>query len=225
MKQPVRTVIFDFGGVLTLPPEPRHWDELAGVIGGTDGAPAVEALAAGYQAHRDGFDRGSLSASSYWTAILAELGAAAEGSVLERLFELDTAAWTRIRTEVVHWAADLRAAGFATGILSNMPAEVLRRIEEQMDWIDGFRPQVYSCRLGLIKPEREIYQALLVELAAPPAQVLFLDDREENVEAARMQGLQAEVFTSLHELLPLVRRRYGLPDLAAAAPAERRTVR
>jgi putative hydrolase of the HAD superfamily len=217
MMQPIKSVIFDFGGVLTLAPGPEHWNDLVAAIGGKNGSSRLAALMVGYQAHRGGFDRGELSAGAYWTKILEQLGAQVEKGLLARLFELDTAAWTQIRLEVLQWASGLRAAGIGTGILSNMPTEVLQTVEERMDWVAEFRPQVYSCRLGLIKPEPAIYRALLAELAFPPQEVLFLDDRDENVRAARELGLQAERFESLQQILPIARERYALPGPEATA--------
>jgi putative hydrolase of the HAD superfamily len=211
MMQPIKAVIFDFGGVLTQAPGPEHWNDIVAAIGWKNGHPRLADLMAGYQAHRGGFDRGELSAGAYWTAILEQLGTPAETALLTRLFELDTAAWTRSRGEVLQWASRLRAAGLRTGILSNMPAEVLQMVEERMDWVADFHPRVFSCRLGLIKPEAEIYRALLAELAVPPPGVLFMDDREENVLAARELGLQAERFESLEQILPIARERYALP--------------
>ena len=218
--QSIRAVVFDFGGVLTLTPGPEHWNALLAAIGGDNGGVRLAAVQAGYEARRDAFDRGELSGRDYWGAILRELGVPADDALGRRLFELDTTAWTQCRTEVLRWAAALRASGFRTGILSNMPTDVLTLIEERMDWLGEFSPRVYSCREGMIKPEPEIYRVLLEELALAPAEVLFLDDREENVGAARAQGLRAERFVSLEQILPSARERYALPGLPAAAGGE-----
>lgn len=49
-----------------------------------------------------------------------------------------------------------------------------------------------SFELGLVKPDREIFEHVVAELALPPEQVLFLDDNEINVVAARQVGMRAE---------------------------------
>ena len=206
--------MFDFGGVLTLAPGPEHWEALLAAIYGANSDGLLPALQAQYHAHRDDFDRGRLSARDYWAAILAELGVnTGEEALLRRLFELDTAAWTRKRKGMCEWAAGLRAAGIATGILSNMPQDVLERVEAGIHWAADFHPRVYSCRVGLVKPEAAIYRALLDDLDVPARSVLFLDDREENAQAARELGMAAECFVTLEQILPVVRERYGLPGL------------
>jgi putative hydrolase of the HAD superfamily len=253
MPIPIRSVIFDFGGVLTLAPGAAHWDELLAAIAGPDGRstgagagrdpaeasngdgppasvappgggigrlPRLEELQARYQEHRGGFDLGELSGVDYWAAVLDGLGRRSDGALLQRLFELDTLAWTRTRPEVLEWAAALRAVGRQTGILSNMPTEVLRMVEEGMPWVAEFHPRIFSCRVRRVKPEPAIYRALLDELPVAPGEVLFLDDREENVAAARQVGFQSERFDTLGQILPLLRQRYGLPgsDVALGSP-------
>ena len=49
-----------------------------------------------------------------------------------------------------------------------------------------------SFELGLVKPDREIFEHVIQKLDLPAEQVLFLDDNEINVVAAREVGLRAE---------------------------------
>ena len=60
------------------------------------------------------------------------------------------------------------------------------------DFFDGI---VVSSDLHLIKPDRRIYRHLLDAYQLRPGECLFIDDRQENVEAARQEGMLAEVFT------------------------------
>ena len=43
------------------------------------------------------------------------------------------------------------------------------------------------------KPDSRIYQILLTRYSLNPAECLFLDDREENLRAAALQGMQVEL--------------------------------
>ena len=60
------------------------------------------------------------------------------------------------------------------------------------DFFDGI---VVSSDLHLIKPDRRIYRHLLDAYQLRPGECLFIDDRQENVDAARQEGMLAEVFT------------------------------
>ena len=50
----------------------------------------------------------------------------------------------------------------------------------------------FSFELGIMKPDREIYEAVQTKLALQPYQILFLDDNQMNVEAARALGWHSE---------------------------------
>jgi putative hydrolase of the HAD superfamily len=58
----------------------------------------------------------------------------------------------------------------------------------------------------MAKPDAEIYTALLDTLGAEPADCLFVDDRQINVDGARAVGLAAHLWTSADELAPALVR-------------------
>jgi putative hydrolase of the HAD superfamily len=97
-------------------------------------------------------------------------------------------------------AAELREAGVKTGILSNMLADMLAKLRAETDWLPLFDVQVYSCDLGLAKPDEAIYARLIEELGVAPSRTLFVDDISANVEGARRAGLQAVLFESEPQL-------------------------
>ena len=64
-----------------------------------------------------------------------------------------------------------------------------------LSFIEEFDGGVFSYKEKCIKPDRKLYECLLERYSILPEQALFLDDRKENVEAARMLGIRGEVFT------------------------------
>jgi putative hydrolase of the HAD superfamily len=62
------------------------------------------------------------------------------------------------------------------------------------------RLQFSSCYLGLRKPDQAMYRRALDILSVPSQCVLFIDDREENVSAAREAGMHSIRFTGEAEL-------------------------
>jgi HAD superfamily hydrolase (TIGR01509 family) len=52
-----------------------------------------------------------------------------------------------------------------------------------------FEGEIISCEVGLIKPEREIYNLLLDRYNLVPEQTMFIDDRKPNVDAAAEVGI------------------------------------
>lgn len=83
---------------------------------------------------------------------------------------------------------DLKAAGYKLYVLSNMSREFIDflRQKEVYSYFDG---DVVSCEVGVVKPMPQIYDILLDRFALEPEQTLFIDDRQENVEAAATKGI------------------------------------
>ncbi len=70
--------------------------------------------------------------------------------------------------------------------------------------IDHFFEKVYySHHLKMRKPEAEIYHHVLQDQQLAPHEVLFLDDREDNLAAARAEGIRTQLVTSERGLLEL----------------------
>ncbi len=109
--------------------------------------------------------------------------------------------WSNFDERVLAWARELRDAGLRTGILSNMPLPIGESLRVTPGFLDHFDQVTFSYELGVLKPEREIYEYALRGLGVAPAEALFLDDRPENVEGARAIGLRADLFTTWEDFV------------------------
>jgi HAD superfamily hydrolase (TIGR01509 family) len=134
-------------------------------------------------------------------------------ALIAQMEEEDSLGWTRINSHVVNWAAELRAAGYATAILSNMPSDKLTfmRKNPAFDWIRDFLVAIFSCDHRMVKPEQSIYRMCLDLLGKDPAECVFLDDSSVNVEGARAVGIAALLFQSPEQAAPILSSTWGLP--------------
>lgn len=93
----------------------------------------------------------------------------------------------------------LQNHGYQTPMLSDVSqyqAEIIRK----MGYYDFFTPVLLSYETGLKKPKPEAFKMLLKVLQLPPPSVLFIDDRVENVEAAKKQGIDSILFKNPKQL-------------------------
>lgn len=102
---------------------------------------------------------------------------------LSKCFELFEPA-----TEVYDMAARLRRSGLQTGILSNVFSLNAREIERR-GLYDGFEPIVLSCYEKLVKPDPRIYHQALQKLGLQPQEVLFIDDQQIFLDPAINLGM------------------------------------
>ena len=66
--------------------------------------------------------------------------------------------------------------------------------ENGLDWQRVFRKEFISSRMKLLKPSRAIFDAAVAEIGFPPAEILFVDDSQRNVDGARSAGWQAVLY-------------------------------
>lgn len=57
-----------------------------------------------------------------------------------------------------------------------------------------FKGQFISCDMRMLKPSPEIYEAAIRGIGLPPEEILFIDDNETNVLAAREAGMQSRMY-------------------------------
>jgi putative hydrolase of the HAD superfamily len=203
-------VIFDYGGVLCLPQPPGDRARLE-AIARVEPARFWEA----YWGLREPYDRGSLDGAGYWAAVGGALGRRFSAGEVARLVAADAASWSHADEAMVAWASALRRAGLRTALLSNMPREIRDHVVGELDWLRAFDCASFSCDIGAVKPEPEIYRHCLERLGVPADRALFVDDRAENVAAARRAGLHGVVFSSAGRLAADLRGRFALPPLVA----------
>lgn len=103
--------------------------------------------------------------------------------------------------------ARLKAAGLRLLLLSNTDAIHYRWVMERYPIMRQFDDCVLSFELGSRKPEPEVYQETVRRAGCEPPEILFADDRAENVEGARQSGIDAVLFQSLPLLEQELRSR------------------
>lgn len=106
--------------------------------------------------------------------------------------------------------ARLKAAGMPLYGLTNWSAETFDLGERLFPILRDFIYVAVSGRLGMVKPDPEIYLHLLNTCGLDPESCLFVDDVARNVEGARHVGLRAIQFTEEDSVLAEM-RRLGLP--------------
>lgn len=214
-------VIFDAGGVLVR--ICRTWEEGARRAG-IEAPPDVMADAARARRRELSllYQAGRLPEDEYFARMAEAVGgeASAGGSagactpdIIERVHD----AWLveeypGVRA-LVH---DLRAAGLPTALLSNTNARhwaVMAEAEGPFAAVGTLDRWFLSHELGACKPEEAIYaaveEAVAADVGAAPDRIIFFDDLEENVAAARARGWRAVQVDHTGDTAAQMRRALG----------------
>lgn len=205
----LRAVIFDFGMVLTGPPDAKAHDQLLRITG-----LEPERFEHFYWADRHAYDEGKLTGLGFWQKLVQDAGLNLPGSAIEELNRWDARMWTTVDPAMLAWHQQLKQDGILTAILSNIGDTVHESLEREFKWLANFDTLVWSYKLGIAKPEPAIFQYALNQLGTAAEETLFIDDKPVNVEAARALGMQGLAYTTLAALrYELLNREFspGLP--------------
>jgi putative hydrolase of the HAD superfamily len=197
----VTWVMFDYGGVISHPPTQQDQALLARVAG-----VPVPAFVDVYWEWRPAYDLAELDVTGYWRQVGRSLGRSYGEAEISELARLDCASWMRLQAGTVALIEDLAATGLPLALLSNAPGQLAGAIRG-LPIAAHFGQLIFSCQLKLAKPDPRCYNDALARLGASAQEVIFIDDRGENVTAAAALGLQSVHFTS--------------PELMRAAVTER----
>jgi putative hydrolase of the HAD superfamily len=182
----IDAVLFDYGMVLSGHPDPEAWARMRTIAGLHQ-----EIFHREYWSHRHAYDRGDLNADSYWKKVAACAGILTTPTQQEDLIVADVDYWSTLNPPMLDWVRRLQQAGIRTGILSNMPHAMETGLRARHPWIESFDHHTWSHSLNLAKPEAAIYAHAARGLHTTPENILFIDDKIENVDAALASGMQA----------------------------------
>ena len=184
-----RVVVFDYGEVISH--EPADADRERLVV--RAGVPA-EPFWAAYWANREPLDQGTASIAEYWAAVARDVGAEWDAVDVHELWAIDHRGWLSVdpgTLRVLHALAD---GGTRLALLSNAGADFSGWLRSG-SFAPLFERVFVSGELGLVKPHAAIYEHVIDELGITPSELLFVDNRSENVEGARAVGGDGHVFT------------------------------
>lgn len=91
-----------------------------------------------------------------------------------------------------------KSKGYGIYVLSNACSKFYEYFPRYYD-LKFFDGVVVSSDIHIIKPNLKIYEYLLEKYNLKPEECLFIDDREENVDAARAANMNAVVFKNNYD--------------------------
>lgn len=200
----IRNIIFDMGGVLLDYNPLRYISHLT-----TDEADAALLLREVFNSVEwFRLDHGTIGQEDAAAAMCSRLPVRLHDAV-ERLIE-----WWKLEVQPVEGMAELleelKALGYGLYLLSNASV----RHPEYFDRLPSaryFDGRFVSAFYKLLKPQYDIYQAMLREFDLKPEECFFIDDSVANVEAAYCVGISGAVFDGDVERLREVLNRVGIP--------------
>jgi putative hydrolase of the HAD superfamily len=192
-----RHVAFDWGGVFTIGTfDGRSTERLAQRTG-----TALQTVRDSYFRHVRQLEVGAWTLPQFWAVLQQETGAQLTYPEFEALY-LDSI----LDNPPMYRTLAALPSTVRAGLLSNNYPVVSDHLAARPDLARLHNP-VYSNRIGVKKPDPASFAALEAAMGVPAAQVAFVDDVQENIEAAERAGFHGLLYS--HERHDEFERRLG----------------
>lgn len=89
-------------------------------------------------------------------------------------------------------------------IASNASASLLDELLQKEGFNTIFKHVFVSSNMGVVKPQAGFYEQILARVDVPAEQILFVDDRQRNVDGAVAAGMRGHTYTKLAELRQVI---------------------
>jgi epoxide hydrolase-like predicted phosphatase len=206
---PIKAFVFDCGGVILGNPDLSRYhawesrlglqrDELATRL---YGGPAWQRA-----------EVGDLTEDAYWIEAGKELGLD-DPQAVDALKNDMWDSWT-VNPRTLDLIDRVRKR-HRVAILSNATDVLKTALDRRYGIADRFDCIISSADVGIAKPERRIYEIALERLGLAPEQVVFVDDRPDNVAAAANLGMHVIWFVSDDLLARQMQRYLQAPTLVS----------
>jgi len=156
----------------------------------------------------DEFDKGTISTEDFFEVLKKELRYSGNTEPLLQ-------AWNAMLLDVPERRLDVLVnakLNYSTYLLSNTCEPHIASFEEQLylehgvkNFEDYFDKVYYSCRMGLRKPDRKIFEAVLTENNLRPEETVFIDDSAQHVKSAGECGINAYLLPKNMEIGELLK--------------------
>ncbi len=194
----IKAFIFDVGGVLLLPKDVKKreeknlltsYKEVCFLLEGVDKTPD--------EIFKDTIDTykkssmGEISKEETLTLYSKILGVSQKK--IEELFDNLYRKNVIENEELYKFVLGLKTRGYAIGVLSTQ-FHLSKNILMPKKYYEDFDALEISCDDGLKKPDPKCFLSILEKLNIKPEESVFIDDKQENLDAAEKLGMKSLIF-------------------------------
>jgi glucose-1-phosphatase len=187
----ISLILFDLGNVLAYIDFNEFWRTL-GLVHSEEIAP----FASGYKSWTRQYETGFVSTSEYLSGLQSVFGRRFNVKQLKQAFE-------NIILEPVDGMLDIVkhvSQEHRTALVSDTNEIHYRLSLKKLVVLNILQKHYLSYQLRVMKPAHGFYDAIIKDQEIDPSNLLFIDDLEENVKAAKIAGMQAVKFKGVERL-------------------------
>ena len=176
-----KVVLFDIGGVLINWKDEWLFQEISKQL-----EMPFEKIESKFNANLCSLFESKINEKEFWNLVL-EHDIKIDHKIISKTFLKISS----INYDFLNFAKSLKTDEHHIGILSNLTPDTSTCIPHSL--LDDFDYLFYSNSLKMSKPHAEIYQHVCSKI--PSKDILFIDDKQENLDAAKLFDMETILFT------------------------------
>ena len=178
-------ILFDVGGVLLQWKDKWLFDEISQELD-----IPFEKIKEEFNANISELFVGKISEKQFWQKIIE--GKKINPEIISQTFQKRS----MLDYNVLNLAHSMKKQGFDIGILSNITPETRKILPKH--WLNEFDNVFFSDQIKLAKPDPQIFSYVKEKLS--DHHIIFIDDKQENVDAGNRHGIQSILFEECNSL-------------------------
>ena len=104
-----------------------------------------------------------------------------------------------VNAHVKSYVCKLREAGYSTCLCSNNFLTRIRELQDEFAFLNYFDTKIFSYEIGVMKPNLNIFQALVDQCGFDASEIVYSDDSESNLSGAKEVGIHTFIFHDINQ--------------------------
>ncbi len=187
----IKAIIFDLGGVLFTDGTGRFADYLEE----TYGVSPADTRAFLVSDIGDRYYKGTITNGDFWESFKTTLNINEDSASLS-LKWIDSYDLNEGTLDLI----ERLSKEYDVYYLSDNVRHRVEVTEQKYDFLKHFKDGIFSCDVGMRKPQPKIYNLALEMTKTKPEETIFIDDKESSLAPARDMGFNVVLFTDSEEV-------------------------
>jgi len=186
----IKAIIFDWGGVLIENHDKERYEIMAKTF-----KTSYKKFTDYYSKVNSALTKGLVEESKFWASIAQFFNTKI---LSNRRLEVETLMATyKENTDIIELVKLIKKKGYKIVLLSNTDEYSARFFLDK--YPDLFNKTIFSCRVHSRKPEKEIYLKTLDILQLNSDEMVFIDDKQINIDVAKELGFNTILFINTEQ--------------------------
>ena len=190
----IRLVLFDIGGVVIEWQDSWLYHQVAQKYGIDENKLSKECETEIPRLHS-----GEIQESEFWKTIGKKINSEEIMSINRSFFYEIFKKEIKLNHEVLSLVKKIKKKGFKVGVLSNLEKST-NLVLNELGMFEDFEFQFLSHRIGFAKPNKRIFEYVLKKIPFKKNEIIFIDDKPQNVKAAITLGINAIQYSNVKQL-------------------------